>query len=71
MICLARGDIVNVGVQYIINTVIDELLKNESRKFSYCETGFMKRWMDDHPDLVNSTLVKLVQNGKFMTSDPK
>uniref|UniRef100_A0A1I8B262 Glyco_hydro_38N domain-containing protein n=1 Tax=Meloidogyne hapla TaxID=6305 RepID=A0A1I8B262_MELHA len=44
----AHPRLVPVGVQYILNTVIDELLKNASRRFCYAEAGFLHRWLLDH-----------------------
>ncbi|CAI5454152.1 unnamed protein product [Caenorhabditis angaria] len=61
----ARPDLVPVGVQYIYNTVIDELLKNPERKFSFAETGFLWRWYDSNSDFDKHQLQKLVKNGQI------
>uniref|UniRef100_A0A914C398 Glycoside hydrolase family 38 central domain-containing protein n=1 Tax=Acrobeloides nanus TaxID=290746 RepID=A0A914C398_9BILA len=53
------------GVQYIINNVIAELLKDPSRRFSFCETGFLKQWWDNHKDAERQKLVQLVETGQL------
>ncbi|MCP9262966.1 MA2B1 [Dirofilaria immitis] len=36
------------GVQYILNTVMDELERDESKRFAWCETSFLWRWLVDY-----------------------
>ncbi|EFO28369.2 hypothetical protein LOAG_00101 [Loa loa] len=47
------------GVQYILNTVMDELEKDENRRFAWCETSFLWRWLVDYKQ--RKRLEKLVQ----------
>ncbi|KAF7634626.1 Alpha-mannosidase [Meloidogyne graminicola] len=61
----ANPRLVPVGVQYIINTVIDELLKNKSRRFCYAEAGFLHRWLLDHNNEQREQLKYLVENGQL------
>ncbi|KAK5975198.1 Alpha-mannosidase, partial [Trichostrongylus colubriformis] len=56
--------LVPVGVQYIYNTVIDELQKHPERRFSFAETGFLWRWYSDHGDFHKHNLQKLVKTGQ-------
>ncbi|KAE9549197.1 hypothetical protein FO519_007592 [Halicephalobus sp. NKZ332] len=56
---------VNVGVQYIINTVVAELMRNSSRRFSYAETGFLTRWLEDHDTDTVNQFIQLVKNGQM------
>uniref|UniRef100_A0A1I7TIL4 Alpha-mannosidase n=1 Tax=Caenorhabditis tropicalis TaxID=1561998 RepID=A0A1I7TIL4_9PELO len=61
----AKPELVPVGVQYIYNTVIDELLKNPDRRFSFAETGFLWRWYTSNSDYDRHQLQKLVKNGQI------
>nr|CAD2164236.1 unnamed protein product [Meloidogyne enterolobii] len=56
----ARPRLVPVGVQYILNTVIDELLKDASRRFCYAEAGFLHRWLLDHNNEQKEKLLHLI-----------
>ncbi|CAJ0584084.1 unnamed protein product, partial [Mesorhabditis spiculigera] len=51
-------------VQKIYDTVITEVEKDKSRKFSFAETGFLMRWVE-HNQTTVSRLQKLVQNGQI------
>ncbi|VBB25890.1 unnamed protein product [Acanthocheilonema viteae] len=51
------------GVQYILNTVMDELEKDESKRFAWCETSFLWRWLVDYKQ--RNRLQKLVQQGQI------
>uniref|UniRef100_A0A7I4YMU9 Alpha-mannosidase n=1 Tax=Haemonchus contortus TaxID=6289 RepID=A0A7I4YMU9_HAECO len=61
----AKPSLVPVGVQYIFNTVIDELQKHPDRRFSFAETGFLWRWYNDHSDFHKHSLQKLVKTGQI------
>ncbi|CAD6185194.1 unnamed protein product [Caenorhabditis auriculariae] len=61
----SKPSLVPVGVQYIYNTVIDELLKNPTRRFSFAETGFLWRWYTSHGDFERHQLQKLVKTGQI------
>ncbi|KAL6724837.1 hypothetical protein Aduo_019692 [Ancylostoma duodenale] len=61
----AKPELVPVGVQYIYNTVIDELQKHPDRRFSFAETGFLWRWYNGHSDFEKHKLQKLVKTGQI------
>ncbi|KHJ99633.1 glycosyl hydrolase family 38 protein, partial [Oesophagostomum dentatum] len=61
----AKPELVPVGVQYIFNTVIDELQKSPERRFSFAETGFLWRWYNGHGDFEKHKLQKLVKTGQI------
>lgn len=50
------------SVQYILDTVIDELNKNTNRTFIYVEIAFFKRWWDEQNDETKTIVKKLVKN---------
>lgn len=61
----AKPELVPVGVQYIYNTVIEELQKNPNRRFSFAETGFLWRWYTSNSDYDRHQLQRLVKNGQI------
>ncbi|WKY16346.1 hypothetical protein Q1695_001202 [Nippostrongylus brasiliensis] len=61
----AKQTLVPVGVQYIYNTVMDELQKHPERRFSFAETGFLWRWYNDHNDFDKHRFQKLVKTGQI------
>uniref|UniRef100_A0A183C7S7 Glyco_hydro_38N domain-containing protein n=1 Tax=Globodera pallida TaxID=36090 RepID=A0A183C7S7_GLOPA len=56
----ANAAIVPVGVQFILNTVIEELERDPSRRFSFAETGFLHRWLIDHGKAQHNALHRLI-----------
>jgi len=50
-------------VQYIINTAINELKSDPTKRFCYAETGFLTRWLEDQPEWRIKDFTDLVQNG--------
>ena len=50
------------SVQYILDTVIDELQKNANRTFIYVEIAFFKRWWDEQNKNKKEIVKKLVKN---------
>uniref|UniRef100_A0A1I7X5M4 Glyco_hydro_38N domain-containing protein n=1 Tax=Heterorhabditis bacteriophora TaxID=37862 RepID=A0A1I7X5M4_HETBA len=65
MLLGSKSSLVPVGVQYIYNTVIDELQKDTTRKFSFAETGFLWRWFTSKSDFDRHKLQKLVKSGQI------
>ena len=50
IVLIANNSIQHAAVRYIIDTVIDELLKNKDRKFIYVEVAFFTRWWNEQTD---------------------
>ncbi len=61
----ARDSIQLAGVQYILDSVVDELRKNPDRRFIYVETGFFWRWWTNQDEETKSTVQALVQSGQL------
>lgn len=60
-----KGNIQKAGVQYILDTVIDELAKNPDRRFIYVESSFFYRWWTSRDDSVHQQVQSLVQSGQL------
>ena len=52
-------------VQYILDTVTEELVKDERRRFIYVEIAFFERWWTEQDDETRTTVKKLVQGGQL------
>ncbi|PAV90795.1 hypothetical protein WR25_06244 [Diploscapter pachys] len=53
------------GVQYIYDGVIAELVIDPSKRFSFCETGFLWRWWTSRSPQRQDQFRKLIQNGQL------
>lgn len=60
-----RNDIQHAGVQYILDSVVDQLLKNPDRRFIYVETAFFYRWWKSQSSSMQQTVKQLVNEGKY------
>uniref|UniRef100_A0A8K9VAN3 Lysosomal alpha-mannosidase n=1 Tax=Oncorhynchus mykiss TaxID=8022 RepID=A0A8K9VAN3_ONCMY len=60
-----RNDIQHAGVQYILDSVVDQLLKNPDRRFIYVETAFFYRWWKQQTDDMQNTVKQLVNEGRL------
>lgn len=61
--CADRNDIQHAGVQYILDSVVDQLLKNPDRRFIYVETAFFYRWWKQQSSSMQQTVKQLVNEG--------
>uniref|UniRef100_A0A3P9CCK3 Lysosomal alpha-mannosidase n=1 Tax=Maylandia zebra TaxID=106582 RepID=A0A3P9CCK3_9CICH len=59
-----RNDIQHAG-QYILDSVVDQLLKNQDRRFIYVETAFFYRWWKSQSSSVQQTVKQLVNEGRL------
>jgi len=53
------------SVQYILTTVIEQLLVNPDRKFIYVEQAYFQRWWRQQNDQVQQQVRDLVNNGQL------
>ncbi|XP_033821330.1 lysosomal alpha-mannosidase [Periophthalmus magnuspinnatus] len=60
-----RNDIQHAGVQYILDSVVDQLLKNPDRRFIYVETSFFFRWWKQQGEEMRNTVRMLVNQGRL------
>uniref|UniRef100_A0A3P9MSJ1 Alpha-mannosidase n=2 Tax=Poecilia reticulata TaxID=8081 RepID=A0A3P9MSJ1_POERE len=60
-----RNNIQHAGVQYILDSVVDQLLKNPDRRFIYVETGFFYRWWKQQSSSMQQTVKQLVNQGRL------
>ncbi|XP_069023708.1 lysosomal alpha-mannosidase [Embiotoca jacksoni] len=60
-----RNDIQHAGVQYILDSVVDQLLKNPDRRFIYVETAFFYRWWKQQSSSMQRTVKQLVNEGRL------
>jgi hypothetical protein len=51
-------------VYYVVDTVVDQLVKNPKRHFIYVETGFFARWWDEQDDARRNITKGLVASGQ-------
>jgi len=52
-------------VYYTVDTVVDQLLRDENRKFMFVETAFFARWWDEQPDSRREQTRNLVNEGRL------
>ncbi|GAB6024396.1 hypothetical protein CHUAL_009562 [Chamberlinius hualienensis] len=60
-----RNDIQKAGVQYIIDTVIEELSVNSDRRFIYVETSFFRRWWTSRSNADRERVRTMVESGRL------
>ena len=57
-----RSDLYNGGVQYIIDSVVDELTVDPSKTFVYMEIAYFKRWWEHRDKTWHNKVRKLIKN---------
>ncbi|KAH8410112.1 hypothetical protein KR009_006061 [Drosophila setifemur] len=60
-----KSSIQHAGVQYIIDTVISELIKDSSRRFIQVETSFFSKWWAEQSETTKLVVKKLVNEGRL------
>ncbi|XP_037957645.1 lysosomal alpha-mannosidase isoform X2 [Teleopsis dalmanni] len=61
----SRNSIQRAGVEQILDSVIQELLKNSNRRFIQVESAFFFKWYETQTATVKSNVKKLIENGQF------
>lgn len=61
---VARRDKAHASVQYIIDSVIDNLDQNPERRFIYAEMAYFWRWWNQQNDQTRNKVKDLVNSGK-------
>ena len=61
----ANSTIQFAGVQYILDSVVEELLKDPTRHFIYVEIAFFARWWREQDASMRTVVRKLVSSGQL------
>lgn len=61
----AKNNIQHAGVQYILDSVVGELLKDSRRRFIQVETSFFSKWYQEQTEQVQRLVKKLVNEGRL------
>lgn len=61
----SRTKIQKAGVQYILDSVVQELLRDPEKRFIYVESAFFFKWWKDQTDELKADVNKLVQEGRL------
>ncbi|XP_035912890.1 lysosomal alpha-mannosidase-like [Anopheles stephensi] len=61
----SRSSIQKAGVQYILDSVIQELLKDVTRRFIFVESAFMQKWYLEQTEEMRETVKNLVNEGRL------
>ena len=61
----ANNSIQHAGVQYILDSVIPQLLANQTKRFIYVEIAFFERWWNEQTDDMRKQVTKLVQEKRL------
>lgn len=61
----ARQEIQRASVQYTIESVVKELVKDPTKKFIQVETGFMWRWWKNKDDFMRNMTLSLINSGQL------
>ena len=53
------------SVQYIIDSVVTELIKSKDRHFTFCEISFFSRWYHEQEEETKTDVKRLVSTGQI------
>ncbi|XP_023670401.1 lysosomal alpha-mannosidase [Paramormyrops kingsleyae] len=60
-----RNNIQHAGVQYILDSVVEQLQLDPARRFIYVETGFFYRWWKQQNSATQRVVTQLVNEGRL------
>ncbi|XP_022230107.2 lysosomal alpha-mannosidase-like [Drosophila obscura] len=60
-----KNNIHHAGVQYILDTVVMELIRDPKRRFIQVETYFFAKWWREQSETMRQIVTKLVNEGRF------
>lgn len=60
-----RQDIRKAGVQYILDNVVQSLIRNKQRRFIYVETAFFWLWWQEQTNQTQAIVHELVRSGQL------
>ncbi|XP_030638691.1 lysosomal alpha-mannosidase [Chanos chanos] len=60
-----RNEIQHAGVQYILDSVVEQLQKDPARRFIYVETAFFYRWWRRQNQATRKIVTQLVNEGRL------
>ncbi|XP_009459998.1 PREDICTED: lysosomal alpha-mannosidase [Nipponia nippon] len=58
-----RNEVQHAGVQYILDSVVAQLVADPSRRFIYAEVAFLARWWRQQDEAMRRTVRQLVEQG--------
>ncbi|XP_041098029.1 lysosomal alpha-mannosidase-like [Polyodon spathula] len=61
----ARNEIQHAGVQYILDSVVRQLLSDPTKRFIYVEIAFFSRWWQQQSEDMRSAVQQLVNQGRL------
>ncbi|XP_057283787.1 lysosomal alpha-mannosidase [Pezoporus wallicus] len=60
-----RNDVQHAGVQYILDSVVAQLVAEPARRFIYAEVAFLARWWRLQDEATRNTMRQLVEQGRL------
>lgn len=61
----SKNEIQRAGVQYILDSVIQELLRDPSKRFVYAESAYFFKWWSDQKPELQAQVKMLVNEGRL------
>ncbi len=55
--------IIYLGVQYILDSIIEALVENPDRRYIYVEIAYFWRWWNEQSEDIHTTVKQLVNDG--------